>query len=55
MKVSVSDLTMIDSAGNILPLNSGTDSSWVAYFPTGIHDVSDINNQIQVYPNPAKD
>jgi hypothetical protein len=50
----ITDLTVIDSAGNILPVNEGSDSAIIAFIPTAINSPS-ANNNIRIYPNPAFD
>jgi hypothetical protein len=49
----ISNVIMIDSIGNILPVNAGSGSTLVGYLPTGIAQVNGINNLVHIYPNPA--
>ena len=49
----ISNVTMVDSIGDILPVNSGSGSALVGYFPTGIAQVNSISNLVHIYPNPA--
>ncbi len=49
----ISGITMVDSVGNILPVNAGSDSAWLGYVPTSINHVGNINNLVHMYPNPA--
>jgi hypothetical protein len=52
---SISDVTIVDLYGNVIPVNEGTDSNQVAYVPLGIADVSDLPAMVSLYPNPAND
>ena len=51
----ISNVTMIDSIGDILPVNTGAGSALVGYLPTGIAQVNGISNLVHIYPNPAND
>ena len=53
MRAWISNVTMIDNAGNILQVNEGMDTTMVGYFPTGITPVANDNNRVQIFPNPA--
>ncbi len=49
----ISDVRAVDNAGNIMDINEGLDSAYVAFTPTGINEVSLEQNSILLYPNPA--
>jgi hypothetical protein len=49
----INNTEMIDSAGNILPLGGGIDSTQIGFFPSGIHFITGMNNLIYIYHNPA--
>ncbi len=49
----ISDVRAVDSAGNIIDINEGYDSAFVAFTPTGIRDIAFEQNSILLYPNPA--
>jgi hypothetical protein len=49
----ISDITMVDSAGNVLAVGAGLDSTLIGYLPTNIHPIPGINSLIHIYPNPA--
>jgi PKD repeat protein len=53
-RCSITDVRVIDSAGNIINVNEGTDSNEVAFTPLGITAINDLNSSIILYPNPAK-
>ena len=50
--VYISDITAIDQHGNLIPLNAGIDSNYVAYTPNGISNISQTA-KVNIYPNPA--
>ncbi len=52
MQCYISDLTVIDNAGNLLAVDPGLDSAIIEYEPTGIADIS-RSSGISIYPNPA--
>ncbi len=52
---TISDITAIDSAGNVIQINSGADTSVIAYVATGVYELNELNRNISVYPNPAND
>ena len=52
---SISNVKMIDQNGNVILINEGTDSNEVAYTPLGIDDLTSVNAQLTIYPNPAND
>jgi hypothetical protein len=47
----ISDITVVDSTGDSIPMNGGTDTSLVHYYPLGISTVAE--RTIRVVPNPA--
>ena len=49
----ISNIKMIDSAGNVLPLGGGIDSTEVGFLPMGITQINGVNNLVHIYPNPA--
>lgn len=49
----ISDITLIDNHGNIIPVNGGSDSSQVGFYPNGIYDIP--AETIHLQPNPAHD
>ncbi|MDB5283696.1 MAG: hypothetical protein JWO06_2771, partial [Bacteroidota bacterium] len=53
MKAWISNVTVIDSAGNLITVNEGSDSTQIGYLPTGINNITAENNRIQIFPNPA--
>jgi hypothetical protein len=51
----VSNVTVIDNHGNVIPVNAGYDSAFVSYIPTGITGVGAEQAGIHIFPNPAAD
>lgn len=49
----ISDITLIDSAGNLLPVGAGNDSIIITADPAGISGLTAFNSLIRIYPNPA--
>jgi len=49
----VSDITLIDNHGNVIPVNGGSDSSQVGFYPNGIREMA--TEKISLQPNPARD
>ncbi|MFN8308452.1 MAG: T9SS type A sorting domain-containing protein [Chitinophagales bacterium] len=50
----VDNVKAVDNNGNPVHVNAGSASSKVAYYPTGINDVS-AAAQVQLFPNPARE
>jgi len=51
----ISNLTLIDSAGNVLGINAGDDTVQIGFTPTAITPVNNPGTQIRIFPNPAND
>ena len=51
----ISNLTVIDNAGNVLPFNAGSDTAQVEFIPTAIAPVTAATAKINIFPNPAID
>ena len=49
----ISDVKMVDSVGNILPLGTGYDSTEIGFLPTNIWEIDNADNPVHLYPNPA--
>ncbi len=49
----INNIKLIDSAGNVLPLGGGTDSTQIGFLPTNILQINGINSLVHIYPNPA--
>jgi hypothetical protein len=53
LQLDISDICLIDSAGNFIPVNSYDYSAYI--FPDStISYIDELENRIEIYPNPAK-
>ncbi|MCW3127820.1 MAG: hypothetical protein JWO03_3478 [Bacteroidetes bacterium] len=47
----ITDVTLVDSTGHIIPVNEGADTTSLMYYPDGIGELS--QKMVRIMPNPA--
>ena len=53
LQLDIKNVSLIDSAGNVIPINA-FDHSALILPDTFINHIAEIENRIEIYPNPAK-
>ncbi len=55
LRIDLNNVYIINEEGNIIEINSGSDSLIVKYTQNGLNDPADDNEHLLIYPNPAND